>query len=356
MGDAGQRNAVAYQMMAVPMNMGMGGMGYYQGNEVGSTPMMQGPPMYHATPPHGPHPQAHGPMIAMGYPPHALSLPMRQGKSDRHFRRGDRHRRRRRRYDRGDQLRRENTSSSEEPSNGSNGERSDPDGYFARNGSYTVPIAMMAAMGLLPKKENEEKQCEPPVQEGDESGNSNGNGSEAGSSGSVNAEEGDCGDGAEGGCDDGAHCGENEQQPPSASPQPQPQEAPAPQPQSVAGQAYPVAPLDNTQLMHALCTQLEYYFSVENLVKDLFLRNNMDSRGYIDVGVLAHFNRILQLTNDKSMILRAARESPQLKVKGERVRVRNEPQKWVFPPGQCSLSNDDSEDEPEEEAQSQQTQ
>lgn len=36
-------------------------------------------------------------------------------------------------------------------------------------------------------------------------------------------------------------------------------------------------------LMGALCWQVEYYFSVENLVTDIYLRNLMDAEGFVAV-------------------------------------------------------------------------
>ncbi|OCK78937.1 hypothetical protein K432DRAFT_279072, partial [Lepidopterella palustris CBS 459.81] len=42
----------------------------------------------------------------------------------------------------------------------------------------------------------------------------------------------------------------------------------------------------------------EYYFSVDNLCKDMFLRKRMDSKGFVLLSVIAEFNRIKQLTPD----------------------------------------------------------
>lgn len=46
-------------------------------------------------------------------------------------------------------------------------------------------------------------------------------------------------------------------------------------------------------LMGALCWQVEYYFSVENLVSDMYLRNLMDAEGFVAVSkVLYLFRRV----------------------------------------------------------------
>ena len=70
----------------------------------------------------------------------------------------------------------------------------------------------------------------------------------------------------------------------------------------------------------------EYYFSEENLVKDLFLRRKMDPEGFIPVTLLASFHRVLALTSDSDVVLRAIKLSDHLevvnnwKVSGLRVR------------------------------------
>ena len=39
----------------------------------------------------------------------------------------------------------------------------------------------------------------------------------------------------------------------------------------------------------------EYYFSVENLCKDLYLRGKMDTQGFVSLGEIVQFNRIRRL-------------------------------------------------------------
>jgi la-related protein 1 len=50
------------------------------------------------------------------------------------------------------------------------------------------------------------------------------------------------------------------------------------------------------QILAAVRQQVEYYFSVENLVKDVFLRSKMDAEGWIPLPVIAGFNRIRMMT------------------------------------------------------------
>lgn len=46
----------------------------------------------------------------------------------------------------------------------------------------------------------------------------------------------------------------------------------------------------------------EYYFSIDNLCKDLFLRKHMDGQGYVPLAVIANFKRIKTLTEDNLSI------------------------------------------------------
>ncbi len=55
-------------------------------------------------------------------------------------------------------------------------------------------------------------------------------------------------------------------------------------------------------LKRALILVREYYFSVENLCKDIYLRKHMDSKGFVYLSFIAEFNRIKQLTTDMELI------------------------------------------------------
>lgn len=58
----------------------------------------------------------------------------------------------------------------------------------------------------------------------------------------------------------------------------------------------------------------EYYFSEENLVKDLFLRRKMDSEGFIPVTLIASFHRVRSLTNDLNLVVCAIKQSEHLEL------------------------------------------
>ncbi|KIW13019.1 hypothetical protein PV08_08206 [Exophiala spinifera] len=61
-------------------------------------------------------------------------------------------------------------------------------------------------------------------------------------------------------------------------------------------------PLNSYALLSMVMTQIEYYFSIDNLCKDLFLRKHMDGQGYVPLRVIANFKRIKALTEDNMTI------------------------------------------------------
>ncbi|KAL4569056.1 hypothetical protein LXL04_024683 [Taraxacum kok-saghyz] len=85
-----------------------------------------------------------------------------------------------------------------------------------------------------------------------------------------------------------------------------------------------------------IITQIDYYFSKENLAKDVHLRQNMDEQGWVSVYLIAGFNRISSLTNNVRLILDVMRASTTVEVKGEKMRRRDGWMKW--PPIPRSLN------------------
>ncbi|CAL8091619.1 unnamed protein product [Calicophoron daubneyi] len=86
-------------------------------------------------------------------------------------------------------------------------------------------------------------------------------------------------------------------------------------------------------IRHQILHQVEFYFSADNLARDLFLRRQMDPEGWVAVSVIANFNRVASLSSDLNEILEAIRVSPLLDVDVEnaRVRCRDRPAMWVLP-------------------------
>ena len=79
-------------------------------------------------------------------------------------------------------------------------------------------------------------------------------------------------------------------------------------------------PMD--QLKQMLTHQLEYYFSRENLAHDSYLMSQMDSDQFVPIGIIANFNQIKELTNDIKLVTQVLRESPNVQVDVEGLKVR----------------------------------
>jgi len=119
---------------------------------------------------------------------------------------------------------------------------------------------------------------------------------------------------------------------PSQQIQPSPQQSyePAPAqtqpPQATSPQAETTEPsgpgLPMDQLKQMLTHQLEYYFSRENLAHDSYLMSQMDSDQFVPIGIIANFNQIKKLTNDIKLVTQVLRESPNVQVDVEGVKVR----------------------------------
>ncbi|MEQ2294673.1 hypothetical protein AMECASPLE_006340 [Ameca splendens] len=75
-------------------------------------------------------------------------------------------------------------------------------------------------------------------------------------------------------------------------------------------------------LRESLKKELEFYFSRENLSKDLYLMSQMDSDQFVPIWTIASMEGIKVLTTDMELILDVLRSSPMVQVdeKGEKVR------------------------------------
>ncbi|KAJ9542173.1 hypothetical protein OSB04_028679 [Centaurea solstitialis] len=98
-------------------------------------------------------------------------------------------------------------------------------------------------------------------------------------------------------------------------------------------------PVMDPPLSVLILNQIEYYFSDANLVKDDYLRSNMDEEGWVPVSLIAGFRRVQTLTSDIQMILSSLRDSTLVEVQGETIRRRNEWAKWVNPSNKFSADS-----------------
>lgn len=87
------------------------------------------------------------------------------------------------------------------------------------------------------------------------------------------------------------------------------------------------------QLLDAVRQQVDYYFSIDNLVKDMFLRRKMDDDGWIPTSIIAGFNRVRMLTPDLAIVTEAMRGSSltEISAPGVALRAVDNPRQWVLP-------------------------
>ncbi|XVE82439.1 hypothetical protein DITRI_Ditri16bG0005000 [Diplodiscus trichospermus] len=116
---------------------------------------------------------------------------------------------------------------------------------------------------------------------------------------------------------------------------------PAPPPESLRGMQFvaPMPPMffpapepQDHQLHARIVNQIDYYFSDVNLIKDTYLRQNMDDQGWVPIKLIAGFKKVSLLTDNIQLILDALQSSAVVEVQGDKVRKRVEWNKWIMPP------------------------
>jgi la-related protein 1 len=96
----------------------------------------------------------------------------------------------------------------------------------------------------------------------------------------------------------------------------------------------PVTPgvvvLVEEELKKAIRGQIEYYFSEENLLRDVFIRRKMDSEGFLPISLIASFHRLQHLTQDVNMIINSLKDSVSVELSENQLkaRPRENPLKW----------------------------
>eukprot|EP01104_Vermistella_antarctica_P009654 TRINITY_DN2498_c0_g1_i5.p1 TRINITY_DN2498_c0_g1~~TRINITY_DN2498_c0_g1_i5.p1 ORF type:complete len:1084 (+),score=340.28 TRINITY_DN2498_c0_g1_i5:287-3538(+) len=99
----------------------------------------------------------------------------------------------------------------------------------------------------------------------------------------------------------------------------------------------PTGATPKEMLHEMLKTQIEYYFSTQNLVRDLFLRRHMDDDGYVLVSIIGAFNRVRSLVGfDVTQIAIALAQSDVVDVRADQqgLRCKVTPTTWVLEPTQ----------------------
>uniref|UniRef100_A0A8C2ZS71 La ribonucleoprotein 4 n=1 Tax=Cyclopterus lumpus TaxID=8103 RepID=A0A8C2ZS71_CYCLU len=80
--------------------------------------------------------------------------------------------------------------------------------------------------------------------------------------------------------------------------------------------------ISSENLRESLKKELEFYFSRENLSKDLYLMSQMDSDQFVPIWTIASMEGIKVLTTDMELILDVLRSSPMVQVDEKGVKVR----------------------------------
>ncbi|KAI8941386.1 hypothetical protein NX059_002609 [Plenodomus lindquistii] len=108
------------------------------------------------------------------------------------------------------------------------------------------------------------------------------------------------------------------------------------------GMMPPMSPLafngygvDQFALFNMITTQVEYYFSIDNLLKDMYLRRHMDSQGFVSLEFIAGFNRIKNLSTDLELIKLVCQQSGDVEYRTsengqDRLRRRDGWAQWVL--------------------------
>uniref|UniRef100_A0A0K0DSE9 HTH La-type RNA-binding domain-containing protein n=1 Tax=Strongyloides stercoralis TaxID=6248 RepID=A0A0K0DSE9_STRER len=92
--------------------------------------------------------------------------------------------------------------------------------------------------------------------------------------------------------------------------------------------------LTRDELKNLIRKQIEYYFSVENLLKDFYLRRKMRPDGYLELSLIAHFPRVSSISQDMELIIEALLESNKVTLSADKQYIRTafEPERWRLAP------------------------
>ncbi|ONM11755.1 ABC transporter G family member 3 [Zea mays] len=101
-----------------------------------------------------------------------------------------------------------------------------------------------------------------------------------------------------------------------AQPEPEPQPDPEP---------------DAEEERVKLLKQIEFYFSKENLCSDVYLRQQMDGQGWVDLSLIAGFKKVQGLKKDLQYIKETVQSSSVLEMKDNKIRKHGDWEKWVIP-------------------------
>ncbi|KAL7132029.1 hypothetical protein ABFS83_12G045400 [Erythranthe nasuta] len=89
-------------------------------------------------------------------------------------------------------------------------------------------------------------------------------------------------------------------------------------------------PVQKPGVSSQILKQIEYYFSNDNLVKDIFLRQNMDAEGWVSIKLIAGFRKMMQLTDSVQLIKDSMQSSNIVEVQADKLRRKNDWSRWII--------------------------
>ncbi|XP_071706097.1 la-related protein 1A [Rutidosis leptorrhynchoides] len=118
------------------------------------------------------------------------------------------------------------------------------------------------------------------------------------------------------------------------------------------GSGIPVLPSQTQALRANVRSQIEYYFSDQNLASDQYLISLMDVHGWVPISTIADFKRVKRMSTDIPFIVDTLQSSSTLEVQGDKVRRREEWSKWLpaSAVNKSSMNDESSRKQSEESA------
>ncbi|KAJ7057770.1 winged helix DNA-binding domain-containing protein [Mycena amicta] len=99
-------------------------------------------------------------------------------------------------------------------------------------------------------------------------------------------------------------------------------------------------PIDRLRM--EILSQLEFYLSPDNMAKDLYLRQQMDSQGWVRIETLASFKRVQAKTTDVNLVRDVLGLSHYAEIRGDWVRSTDGWEKFVLPTAAPSVVEEQS--------------
>lgn len=84
----------------------------------------------------------------------------------------------------------------------------------------------------------------------------------------------------------------------------------------------PLPPPPAEDLRDKIRAQIEYYFSPENLQRDIFIRKKMDAEGYLPISLIASFHRVQLLTPEVTVIIQSLEQSASVELSPNHLKAR----------------------------------